>query len=115
MADELTLGELARRFDDRLADVREDIQQLVQLLDKRVSTERYQYESQARDERERALAQRVKSLEDAAAQDAEKKQKEQQEKTDQRASDRRIIFSALIVPVLLVFLQVYLSTKGAGT
>lgn len=115
MADELTLGELDRRFSERFADFRDELQQLVQLIDKRVSMERYQYENQARDERERVLAERVKALEEASAQAARDKAREQQEKAAQRASDRRLIFSALIVPVLLVVLQVYLSTRGAGS
>lgn len=104
MPDEPTLGEIARRFEDRLADVREDIQQLVQLLDKRVSTERYQLEQQARDKDHKDLVERVKGLEEAG-----------REKERQRQADRRLIFSALIVPVLLVVLTVYLQAKGASS
>ena len=66
MPDELTLGELARRFEDRLGDVREDIQQLGVRLDGRVSLERYQLEREARDKETAAILERVKGLEDAA-------------------------------------------------
>jgi hypothetical protein len=59
------------------------------------------------------LAERVKALEEASTQAAKDKQREQDEKATQRASDRRLIFSALIVPVLLVFLQVHLSAREA--
>ena len=33
----------------------------------------------------------------------------------ERRADKRLIFSALIVPVLIVLLQVYLSSRGAGS
>ncbi|MEV5944845.1 hypothetical protein [Streptomyces sp. NPDC051994] len=103
MPDDPTLGELARRLEDRLGDVRDDIQQLGIRLDSRVSMERYQIEQQQRDDAHKLLLERVKGIEDA---------RKEQEK--QRAADRRLIFSALVVPVLLVLLQVYLSTRGAG-
>ena len=104
MPDEPTLGELARRLEDRLGDVRDDIQQLVIRLDSRVSMERYQIEQQQRDDTYKLLLERVKGIEDG---------RREQEK--QRAADRRLIFTGLIVPVLLVLLQVYLSTRGAGS
>lgn len=103
MSTELTLGELARRFEDRLGDVRDDIQQLGVRLDGRVSLERYQLEREARDKEITALAERVKGLEDAA-----------KEKEKQRQADRRLIFFSLIVPVLLLAIQLYNANKGAG-
>ncbi|MEU0369115.1 hypothetical protein ABZ070_02425 [Streptomyces sp. NPDC006283] len=101
MADELTLGELDRRFEDRFADVREDIQQLGVRLDGRVSLERYQLEREARDKEIAAITERVKGLEDAA-----------KEKEKQRQTDRRLIFFSLIVPVLLLAIQLYNANKG---
>ncbi|MEW2267791.1 hypothetical protein [Streptomyces sp. NPDC047868] len=98
------MGELARRLEDRLGDVREDIQQLGIRIDSRVSMERYQIEQQQRDEAFKLLLERVKGIEDEA-----------KERDKQRAADRRLIFTGLIVPVLLVLLQVYLSTRGAGS
>lgn len=104
MADDPTLGELARRLEDRVGDIREDIKQLGVLIDKRVTGERYLLEQQARDEGHRLVVERVKGLEDAA-----------REKEKQRAQDRRLILTALVVPVLLVLLTAYLAAKGAGS
>lgn len=103
MPDELTLGELARRFEDRLGDVRDDIQQLGVRLDGRVSLERYQLEREARDKEVAAILERVKSLEEAA-----------KEKERQRQADRRLIFFSLIVPVLLLAIQLYNANKGGS-
>lgn len=103
MADDPTLGELARRLEDRVGDIREDIKQLGGLIDKRVSGERYLLEQQARDEGHRLVVERIKGLEDAA-----------REKEKERAADRRLILTALVVPVLLVLLTAYLAAKGAG-
>lgn len=103
MPDELTLGELARRFEDRLGDVRDDIQQLGVRLDGRVSLERYQLEKEARDKEIAGLTERVKGLEDAA-----------KEKEKQRQNDRRLIFFSLVVPVLLLAIQLYTANKGGA-
>jgi len=103
VADDPTLGELARRLEDRVGDIRDDIKQLGALIDKRVSTERYLLEQQARDEGHRLAVERIKGLEDAA-----------REKEKQRAADRRLILTALVVPVLLVLLTAYLAARGAG-
>ena len=103
MPDELTLGELARRFEDRLGDVREDIRVLGVRLDGRVSLERYQLEKEARDKEITAIAERVKGLEDAA-----------KEKEKQRQNDRRLIFFSLVVPVLLLAIQLYNANKGGS-
>ena len=104
MPDEPTLGELARRLEDRFGDVRDDIRILGVRLDSRVSMERYQIEQAQRDEAFKGLLERVKGIEDEAKQ-----------RDRQRAADRRLIFTGLIVPVLLVLLQVYLSTRGAAS
>lgn len=103
MPDDPTLGELARRLEDRLGDVRDDIRQLGIRIDGRVSLERYQIEQAQREDVLKQLLERIKGIEDA-----------RKEQDKQRAADRRLIFSALIVPVLLVLLQVYLTTRGAG-
>jgi hypothetical protein len=101
--DEPTLGEVMRRLEDVRLDLKEDFRELGVRLDSKVSLERYQLEQVARDSTVTALTERVKGLEEAA-----------KEKEQQRAADRRLIFSALIVPVLIVLLQVYLSTRGAS-
>ena len=104
MPDEPTLGELARRVEDRLADVRDDIRVLGVRLDSRVSLERYQLEREAMGKDLAGLVDRVKGLEETA-----------HEKERLRQADRRLILSALIVPVLMVLLTVYLQAKGASS
>lgn len=97
MPEEPTLGELARRFEDRLADVREDIQQLGLRLDKKVDRELY-------DLRHEALAARVTTLETLREKDTEK-----------LVATRRWLIGAVIVPILGILLPVILLlTKGAG-
>ncbi|MBQ1165196.1 hypothetical protein KBZ21_45230, partial [Streptomyces sp. A73] len=65
MSDEPTLGEIARRFEDRLTDVRDDIQQLGARIDGTVSQEVY-------DQRHEALASRVTTLETLREKDTER-------------------------------------------
>lgn len=98
MADEPTLGELARRFEDRFADVREDIQQIGHRLDSKVSADVYQL-------RHDALIARVQALETLREKDA------------QRIVDtRRWLVGAVIVPLIGILLPVIiLLTRGAGT
>lgn len=126
MPDEPSASELARRLDERFTDVRDDVRELGNRLDKKVTLERYGYEQQTRDEGFRQLVERVRAIEaDRAAEkaarekeqreEAEKKRVEQQRLADRRAADRRLIFTALIAPVLILLLTVYLSTRGAGS
>jgi hypothetical protein len=103
VADEPTTGELMRRLEDVRLDLKEDLQSLATRLDGKVDTLTLNLQQQAQDERTAALAERVKAIEAAA-----------REKERERAADRRLILTALVVPVLIVILQVYLSTKGAG-
>lgn len=77
-----TLGEVVRRFDDRFTDVRDDIQQLVALVDKKVSREIY-------DLRHETLAERVRTLEAMREKDAEK-----------LVATRRWLIGAVVVPLL---------------
>ncbi|MBQ1166822.1 hypothetical protein KBZ21_53405, partial [Streptomyces sp. A73] len=58
-------GEIARRFEDRLTDVRDDIQQLGARIDGKVSQEVY-------DQRHEALASRVTTLETLREKDTER-------------------------------------------
>ncbi|MBD0743612.1 hypothetical protein [Streptomyces sp. CBMA152] len=103
MPDLPTIGELVRRLEDRYGDVRDDLHVMGARVDSRVSMERYQIEQAQRDDAYKALLERVKSIEDA---------RRDQERL--RAADRRLILSGLVVPVLVILLQVYLSTRGAG-
>ncbi|MFD7016149.1 hypothetical protein [Streptomyces sp. NPDC059928] len=98
MPDDPTLGELARRFEDRLADVREDIQQLGRRLDEKVDQRVY-------DLRHEALASRVTTLETLREKDAEK-----------LVATRRWLIGAVIVPLIGILLPVILLlTRGAGS
>lgn len=114
MPDEVTLGEVMRRLEDVRQDVKEDIRQLRQTLDTKVSMERYQLEQLARDETLRQIVERVKSIEDSRDRETQRHREDEQRLTDRRAADRRLIFSALIAPILMFFLTLYLSTRGAG-
>ncbi|MFE9398680.1 hypothetical protein [Streptomyces flavidovirens] len=110
-----TAGELERRYNERFADVREDLQNVQAQLDKRVSVERYQTDQHYGDEAHRQLIERVKAIEDARLAESRQADADRRALEAQRRTDKRLLFSALVVPVLLVFLQVYLATRGAGS
>lgn len=98
MPDEPTLGEIARRFEDRLIDVRDDIKQLGDRIDGKVSQEVY-------DLRHEALATRVSTLETLREKDAERV-----------TATRRWLIGAVIVPLVGVLLPVIIMlTQGAGS
>ena len=96
MADEPTLGEVVRRFEDRFTDVRDDIKQLGDRIDTKVSQEVY-------DLRHEALASRVTTLETLREKDAER-----------IVATRRWLIGAVIVPLIGILLPVILLlTKGS--
>ncbi|MEW2420428.1 hypothetical protein AB0911_07780 [Streptomyces nigra] len=115
MPDEPTLGEVVRRLEAVHQDLKEDFRDVAGRLDGKVSIERYQYEKEAGAERERALTERVREIEAAREKEKEEKQQAEQKLADRRAADRRLIFSALIAPVLMLILTLYLTSQGAGT
>lgn len=112
--DEVTLGEIMRRLDDVRLDLKEDIRAMRQMLDTKVSMERYQLEQLAREEVIRQLTDRIKSIEEIREQEERRRREDDQRAADRRAVDRRLIFSALVAPVLMLFLTIYLNAKGAG-
>ncbi|MFB4424794.1 hypothetical protein C5F59_027410 [Streptomyces sp. QL37] len=114
MPDEPTLGEVMRRLEDVRADLKDDFRELGLRLDSKVSLERYQLEQAARDESLKLVVERVKGIEEAREQEARAHREEEQRLADRRAADRRLIFTALVAPVLLLILTVYLSAQGAG-
>ncbi len=114
MPDEVTLGEVMRRLDDIHLNLKDDIRELGARLDTKVSMERYQLEQLARDESIRLIVERVKAIEDARDLEARQRREEEQRLSAQRAADRRIIFSALIAPIVMLFLTLYLNARGAG-
>lgn len=111
---EPTAGELERRYNERFADVRDDFQTMHGLVDKRVTVERYQTDQHYAAEANRQLSERVKTLEEARKEDARQADADRRTQEAQRRTDKRLLLTAFIVPVLLVFLQVYLATRGAG-
>jgi hypothetical protein len=113
--DEPTLGEVVRRLEAVHQDLKEDFRDVAGRLDKKVSVERFQYEKDAQLERERLLGERLREIEGARAKEAEDKRVAEQKAADRRAADRRLIFSALVAPVLMLLLTLYLTSQGAGT
>ena len=98
MPDEPTLGEVVRRFEDRFADVRDDIAGLGRRIDSKVSQDVY-------DLRHEALASRVSTLETLREKDAEK-----------LVATRRWLIGAVVVPLVGILLPVVLLLiQGAGS
>lgn len=96
MPDEPTLGELGRRLDDRLTDVREDIANANRRIDSKVSSEVYRIERDA-------LLARVVALEAQRARDA-----------DRLAATRRWLIGVVIVPLVAVLLPLLITGLGGG-
>ena len=114
VADEPTLGEIVRRLEAVHQDLKEDLREYGARLDSKVSMERYQLEQRARDDSTQQLLERVRAIETAREQDADKKRQEDQRIADRRAADRRLAVTAIIAPVLMLLLTVYVNTQGAG-
>lgn len=115
MADEPTLGEVVRRLEAIHADLKEDLREYGARLEKKVSVERYELERRTADDVHRQVIERVAAIEAARQQEKRDADLERRKREDERRADKRLIFSALIVPVLIVLLQVYLSSRGAGS
>jgi hypothetical protein len=114
VADDPTLGEVMRRLEDVRQDLKEDFRELGLRLDSKVSMERYQLEQQARDAQSAVVLERVKAIEASREQEADKGRQDAQKVADRRAADRRLAFTAIIAPVLMLLLTVYLNARGAG-
>jgi CHASE3 domain sensor protein len=112
--DDVTVPELVRRLEDVRRDCREDNTELRLVVDSKVSMERYQYENRAREDAYRQLADRIRAIEEARDLEQQKRREDEQRLTEKRAADRRLIFTAIIAPILMLFLQLYLSARGAG-
>jgi len=122
---EPTLGEVMRRLEDVRQDLRDDLREFGLRLDSKVSLERYELEKRAHNEAVRLLAERVTSIEAALAERItaietareaaqEQRRVDAQKLADRRAADRRLLLTALVAPVLLLLLSVYIQTRGAG-
>lgn len=97
MADEPSNSELWRLITDVRAD-------LSLRLDQLVRRDVYDAREAARDRDMEAVKRDIKDIEDERDRD-----------TDRRAADRRLIFTALIAPVLMLLLTVYLASQGVKT
>jgi CHASE3 domain sensor protein len=115
VADDPSNAELAHRIEAMRLDLKEDFRELTKRLDAKVSVERYEIERRNRDDVHVQLMERIAAIETARAEEQRKAQEARQKAEDQRRADRRLILTGLIVPVLLVLLQVYLSARGAGS
>jgi hypothetical protein len=94
VADEPSNSELWRLITDTRAD-------LGQRLDQLVRRDVYDARETARDRAMDALARDVKEIED-----------DREKEADRRASDRRLIFTALIAPIVMLAITVYLASQG---
>lgn len=100
MADDLTLGEVARRLEAGLSDIKDDLHQLAVRLDGKVSADVLRLEQAAQDERHNALLEQVKSLRAEREADAKR-----------LLETRRWLVGVVIVPILAVLLPLLL-TRG---
>jgi hypothetical protein len=113
--DEPTLGEVVRRLESVHQDLKEDFRDVAGRLDQKVSVERYEIERRNRDDVHDQIMQRIATIEGAREKEKQEKQEAEQKLADRRAADRRLIFSALIAPILMLLLTLYLTSQGAGT
>ena len=114
MGDEPTNGELARRLDAGFEDLKDDMRAITARLDTKVDASLLALQQQAQDDRHQALETRVTAIEGDRTREAERRQQEQRELETRRAGDKRLILTALVVPLLLLLLQVYLASKGSN-
>ena len=115
MPDDPSLGEVARRLEAIHQDLKEDLREYGARLDKKVSVERYELERRTADDVHRQVIERVAAIESARAQEKRDVEAERRKREDERRADRRLVLTGLIVPVLLILLQVYLASRGAGS
>lgn len=113
MAVEPTNGELARRMDAGFDDLKEDMRVLTSRLDTKVDQSFLELQQRTQDERHDVLMTRVTHIEGERSREADRLQQERREAEARRASDKRLILTALVVPLLLTLLQVYLASKGS--
>lgn len=103
MADEPTPGELGRRLDDRMRDVRDDVERIDRRIDGRVDAQLYQVQHQAV----------LKEIADLKADNAALRA-ERIRDAEKVAAMRRWLISAVIVPLVAVLLAYVLSKGGTA-
>ncbi|WP_069885286.1 hypothetical protein [Streptomyces luteocolor] len=97
MADDPSNGELWRLITDVRAEISARLDQLVR-------RDVYDARETARD---RAM--------DALQRDIQEIEAEREKEADRRAADRRLIFTALVAPVIMLALMLYLASQGVQT
>jgi hypothetical protein len=100
VADDLTLGELGRRLEAGLSDIKDDLHQLALRLDGKVSADVLRLEQAAQDERHNSLTEQFKQM--RADRDADAKRLQE---------TRRWLVGVVVVPILAVLLPLLL-TRG---
>ncbi|MGE7439607.1 hypothetical protein [Kitasatospora sp. NPDC001175] len=96
---QLTLGELGRRIDAGLADIKEDIRALAQRVEGKVDSEVLALQQAAQDERHRVLADQVAALKAARVDDVRRLQE-----------TRRWMVGAVIVPLLAILVPLLITS-----
>lgn len=118
MADELTLGELGRRLDAGLADIKEDFRSFGARLDSKVDAPVLALQQAAQDERHQALVvkvqqanQEIVTLRQEITQQGKDAVKREEAAAKQLRDYRRWLIGAIVVPILAVLLPLLL-TRG---
>jgi ferric-dicitrate binding protein FerR (iron transport regulator) len=114
VGDEPTNGELARRLDAGFEDLKDDMRTLAGRLDTKVDASLLALQQQAQDDRHAAAVNRITEIEKARERETQQRQQDQREMENRRAGDKRLMLTALVAPLLLLLLQVYLASKGSS-
>lgn len=118
MPDDLTLGEIARRLEHGLADLKDDIRLLATRVDSKVEAQVLALQQAAQDERHQTLVVRVQqafqeleALRQEIARQAEETKKREDAEEKRLRDHRRWLIGAIVVPVIAVLLPL-LWTRG---
>ncbi|MGP4114648.1 hypothetical protein ACTWP5_27530 [Streptomyces sp. 4N509B] len=114
MPDEPTLGEVMRRLEDVRQDLKDDLSQLATRLDGKVSLDIFELRMKAFERDITDAAARVAEIEGAREREREQQGELRRRAEEQRRADRRLAFSALVAPVLILLLTVYINAQGAA-
>lgn len=107
MSDEPSNGELGRLIQQLRGDVRDDLTYVQRQLEKAVAQDIYTIQQQN-------ISDRLTALETQRHEEIRQADQDRRAADAHRRQDRRLVFSALIAPVILLLLQVYIAAKGAG-
>lgn len=105
--------EVMRRLEDIRIDLKEDIQLVVSLLNRKVDAEVLHLQQIAQDDKTTQLNNRVTSIEDVIKEQIREERARSLERERVRQQDRKMIITALVWPLVLTLLQIYLSMRGS--